>query len=79
MIFIIIRVIFSIATIGFAFYGLITSDYQYMSYMLFFLFGTVLLMGISEIRENKKSFRGIVSCIAAVFIFFVWLQGLFVN
>ncbi|WP_280771680.1 DUF3953 domain-containing protein [Salipaludibacillus daqingensis] len=77
MFFKILVTVFAILTIITAGYGLLNSTDKYTSYMLFFLGGTILMMGLAEIKRAKKSFWGYMSSAVAVFIYIVWIQDLY--
>ena len=49
-----LRILFSGITIALAGYGLITENYDFSKYMILFLGLALLVMGIEEIRQNKK-------------------------
>lgn len=70
----ILRLIFSILTVVFAGYSLITGNHEVMPYMMLFMGAMFLVMGIDEILESRKTL-GIISLIVAVFIFYVAVEG----
>lgn len=77
VVFKILGTVFAVLTIIVAGYGLLNTTDKYMSYMLFFMGGTILIMGLAEIQRDKKSFWGYLSSAVAVFIFIVWIQGMY--
>ncbi len=76
MFFKIIGSVFAVLTIFVAGYGLLNSTDIYTNYMLFFMGGTILMMGLAEIQREKKSFWGYLSSAVSVFVFIVWYQSL---
>jgi Protein of unknown function (DUF3953) len=72
----ILRVIFAVIIASIAGYGLITGDFEFQSYMLFFLSLMMLVMGLEEFQKERKV-TGWISIIAFVFVLFVSLQGFF--
>ncbi|WP_096438957.1 DUF3953 domain-containing protein [Alteribacter populi] len=77
MFFKILGTIFAALTIIVAGYGLLNSTDKYTSYMLFFMSGTFLMMGLAEFQRAKKSFWGYLCSTVALFTFIVWIQGLY--
>ena len=67
MILMILRVIFTIIAISFATYGLITSDFRFQNWMLFFFSLALLVTGVAELRKGHKIIGGL-SIAAFVFI-----------
>ena len=65
----ILKVILSVIVIALAGYGLITKNFEFMPYMIFFLGVFMLVTGASELQAKKKS--AIFFILAAVFLFFV--------
>ena len=49
-----LQIIFSIITVAFAGYGLLTRDFQFQAYMMLFLGLTMLVLGLQEFKRNKK-------------------------
>ncbi|WP_306822133.1 YczI family protein [Mesobacillus foraminis] len=74
----ILRVIFSVIVAFIAGYGLITKNFEFQSYMMFFLSLMMLVMGLEEFRKERKV-MGWISIVAFVFVLFVSLQGFFLN
>ncbi|MGD6876326.1 YczI family protein [Bacillus infantis] len=70
----ILRVIFAVITAIIAGYGLITDNFEYQSYMLLFLSLMMFVIGIEELRKERKV-TGWFSIIAFLFGSFVALQG----
>ncbi|MFD2045738.1 DUF3953 domain-containing protein [Ornithinibacillus salinisoli] len=50
----IFRYIFSIITLLIAVHGLITSNFVFQHYMMFFLGLTMLVMGLEEFKNKRK-------------------------
>ncbi|MBY0121624.1 YczI family protein [Bacillus sp. S/N-304-OC-R1] len=65
-----LRGIFAVIAFCLAGYSLITSKYQVMPYMLFFLGVMMLCTGISELKVKRKT-NAIISFTASVFVLFV--------
>lgn len=63
----IFRVVFTIIAISFATYGLITSDFRFQNWMLFFFSLALVVTGIGELRKGHKLIGGL-SIGAFVFI-----------
>lgn len=63
----ILRVVFTIVAISFATYGLITSDFRFQNWMLFFFSLALVVTGIGELRKGHKVIGGL-SITAFVFI-----------
>jgi hypothetical protein len=74
----ILRVIFAVIIASIAGYGLITGDFEFQSFMLFFLSLMMLVMGLEEFQKERKV-MGWISIIAFLFVLFVALQGLFMK
>ncbi|MBM7699805.1 DUF3953 domain-containing protein [Kurthia huakuii] len=68
MILLIVRVVLALIIASFAVYGLITEDFSYQAYMIFFL---GLLMLVIAIEAFKKGQKVAGSFAFAVFIFIV--------
>lgn len=68
LILLIVRVVLALITVSFAAYGLITKDFSYQAYMIFFL---GLLMLVIAIEAFKKGQKVAGSFAFAVFIFIV--------
>ncbi|TMU87237.1 DUF3953 domain-containing protein [Bacillus sp. BHET2] len=52
----ILRIIFSIGSLSFAIYGLITGDFKFNYIMILFLGITMLLMGLEEFHKERKGY-----------------------
>ncbi|WP_331000870.1 YczI family protein [Radiobacillus kanasensis] len=74
----ILRVIFAVIAAFIAGYGLITKNFEFQSYMMFFLSLMMLVMGLEEFRKERKV-MGWISIVAFLFVLFVSLQGFFLN
>ncbi len=75
----IIRVIFSIITIALSGYSLATQNFEFMPFMMFSLGVTMLVTGLTELKRKPKSFWGYMNIAASLFVFFVSIQGFFLN
>jgi len=51
-------------------YGLITKDFKFMSFMMFFVGVSMLVTGVAELQAKRKT-NAISSILAAAFLFFV--------
>ncbi len=69
-----LRILFSVLTVAFATYGLITKNYEYQGYMILFMGLMALVMGIKEIQQKRKM-MGWFFIIGFVFTFCVAIQG----
>ncbi|WP_231687560.1 YczI family protein [Bacillus sp. FJAT-22090] len=65
-----LRVIFAAIAICFAMYALITNKYQVMPYMLFFLGLMGVVIGVSELKVDRRT-SAIISFLASAFALFV--------
>ena len=74
----ILRVIFAVIVAIIGGYGLITKNFEFQSYMLFFLCLMMLVMGLEEFQKGRKVYAWI-SIFAFLFILFVSLQGLVLS
>ncbi|VDG97668.1 Uncharacterised protein [Lysinibacillus sphaericus] len=66
----VLGVVLSVIVITLAGYGLIIKNFEFMSYMFFFLGVFILSIGVRELKA-KRSTNAIVSIIGAAFILFV--------
>ena len=66
----ILKVILSVIVIALAGYGLITKNFEFMSYMILFLGVFILVTGVSELQEKKKT-SAILFFLISAFLFFV--------
>jgi Protein of unknown function (DUF3953) len=67
------HIILSITVISLAGYGLITGDFKFQPYMIFFLSLTMLVMGLREFQKGNKGY-GWLGTVTFLFIFFVSIQ-----
>lgn len=74
----ILQVLFSALTMGLAIFGLLTENFEYQSLMLFSMGLMILVMGIRELRKEKKAFAYFIMS-AAAFILYVSIEGFFLN
>lgn len=66
----VMRIIFSVIGAGLGAYALITDNFQVMPFMLFSLGAMMLVTGISELQEKRKT-MAIISFLSAAFALFV--------
>ncbi|WP_186673750.1 DUF3953 domain-containing protein [Sporosarcina sp. BP05] len=64
------RVILSVIVIALAGYGLITKNFEFMPYMMFFLGAFILVMGVLELQAKRMT-NAIISFLGSAFILFV--------
>lgn len=74
----ILRVLFAVIVALIAGYGLITKNFEYQSFMMFFLSLMMLVMGLEEFQKERKV-MGWFSIVAFLFVLFVSLNGFFLN
>ncbi|SET94037.1 Protein of unknown function [Salinibacillus kushneri] len=74
----ILRYIFSIIAMVFAVYGLITSDFNFQPYMMFFLGLMLLVMGVEEFQKERKAY-GWLLVVVFLFLLFVSIQTLLLR
>ena len=74
----ILRYVLSVITLLFASYGLITKDFKFGDFMIFFLGLTMLVMGLEEFRKERKVMGW---CLIAVFLLslFVSIEGFILS
>ncbi|KHF38550.1 YczI family protein [Halalkalibacter okhensis] len=75
---IILRVLFAVIAAFIAGYGLITKNFEFQSYMMFFISLMVLVIGLEEFRKERKV-SGWISIVAFLFVLFVSLLVFFWN
>ena len=66
----ILRIILSVIVMALAGYSLITKNFEFMSYMMFFVGVLMLVTGVAELQAKRK-INAISSILAATFLFFV--------
>ncbi|MFC0562564.1 YczI family protein [Halalkalibacter alkalisediminis] len=74
----ILRIIFAIIVLILGGYGSITGNYEAMPYMMFFLGAMLFVMGVSEIKMERKR-MGYFSIIVSLFVFYVSMEGFLFN
>ncbi|MEH7014857.1 DUF3953 domain-containing protein [Neobacillus niacini] len=74
----ILRYFLSVLTMLFAIYGLITSNFQFNHFMIFFLGLTMLVMGLEEFRKERKA-NGWLFVVVFLFLLFVSIKGFLLN
>ncbi|MCM3570265.1 YczI family protein [Neobacillus mesonae] len=74
----ILRYIFSVVTILFAAYGLVSKNYQFNYIMMFLLGLTMLILGLEEFRKEKKM-NGWLFVIVFLFSLFVSIKGFLLS
>lgn len=75
----IIKAIFSIIGIALAGYSQVTQNFKFVPFMMFSLGVTMLMAGLMELKRKPKSFWGYMNIATSLFVFFVSIQGLFLN
>ncbi|WP_147536161.1 YczI family protein [Bacillus marasmi] len=73
-----LHIILSITVISLAGYGLITKDFKFLPYMMFFLGLTMLVMGLREFQKGQKGY-GWLSIVVFIFILFVVFNSFLLN
>jgi len=74
----ILQVLFSALTMGLAIFGLLTENFEYQNLMLLSMGLMILVMGIRELRKEKKAFAYFIM-LAAAFILYVSIEGFLLN
>lgn len=74
----ILQILFSALTMGLAIFGLFTENFEYQNLLLLSMGLMVLVMGIRELRKEKKAFAYIIM-LAAAFILYVSIEGFLLN
>ncbi|KGR76322.1 DUF3953 domain-containing protein [Ureibacillus sinduriensis] len=75
---IILKVIFAVTVACIAGYSLITKNFEFQFYMIFFLSLMILVMGLEEFKKEQK-IRGWISIVIFLFILIVSLAGFLLN
>ncbi|MDQ0273687.1 multisubunit Na+/H+ antiporter MnhE subunit [Cytobacillus purgationiresistens] len=70
--------VISIIVFIIAMYSLITKDFKYQSLMIFSLGLLMLVLGLKEFQQERKSI-GWLSIITCIFILFVSIQGFLLS
>jgi hypothetical protein len=74
-----LRIVFAIITLVLVGYGLTTEKSGVvLPYMMLFMGAMLLVMGISEIKNERKQI-GFISIIVSLFVFYVSIQGFLLN
>lgn len=71
----IVRIFLSIVVFVLAGFMLLTQNFEYMSYLMLLLGVSILLTGVIELKKDKYAFTGYLSIFAALFVFYVSIQG----
>ncbi|MDE5416166.1 DUF3953 domain-containing protein [Alkalihalobacterium chitinilyticum] len=71
----VLRIILSIIVVVLAGFMLLTQNFAFMSYLMLLLGVSVLLTGALELKKDKYSFMGYLNIFAALFAFYVSIQG----
>jgi hypothetical protein len=71
----ILRITLSLIVVILGIYGLLTSNFTTLPYLMFFLALMSLVNGISELQKQRKP-SGILSIFASVIVFFVLILTL---
>jgi len=66
----ILRVSLLVIVMALAGYSLITKDFKFMSFMMFFVGVSMLVTGVAELQAKRKT-NAISFILAAAFLFFV--------
>ncbi|MBM7602647.1 putative membrane protein YkvI [Metabacillus crassostreae] len=69
-----LQVIFSVAVISLAGYGLITEDFRFQPYMMLLLGVTMLVMGLREFQKGQKGY-GLLSIVVFLLVLFVSINS----
>ncbi|MBA2175013.1 hypothetical protein H0266_08925 [Halobacillus locisalis] len=72
------RLLFSVLVISSSVYILVTKNFDFIPYLLMALGASTLVIGISEVRSDKRNFWGYVS-IAATFVVLYTLFDILSN
>ena len=75
----ILRIVLSLTTITLAIYVLITSNFEFMPYMMLSLGALMLFIGIVEIRRQRKAYWGYISIVVSLFVVYVAIQGFLLH
>ncbi|MBP1971072.1 hypothetical protein J2Z83_003209 [Virgibacillus natechei] len=74
-----LKIVFALITLVLAGYGLTTGNsIVVLPYMMLFMGALLLVMGISEIKNERKQI-GFMSIIVSLFVFYVSIQGFLLN
>lgn len=69
----VLQALLAILTLGLAIFGLITENFDYQHFMLLSMGLMILVMGIRELRKEKKAFAYFI-ILAAAFILYVAVE-----
>lgn len=75
----IIRMIIASIVIVLACYSLITENFKFMPYMMFFLGVSMMISGLMELQRERKSLWGYMNIGISIFVFFVSIQMILFN
>ncbi|WP_141992272.1 MULTISPECIES: DUF3953 domain-containing protein [Bacillaceae] len=74
----IVKLILVIIVLALSAYQLITRNFELMPYSMLFLGALMLVMGLAEFQKDRKG--GFLGCVVvSLFLFFVSIQGFFLN
>ncbi|WP_260287010.1 DUF3953 domain-containing protein [Peribacillus aracenensis] len=74
----IVKLILAMIVLAVSAYQLITGNFELMPYSMLFLGALMLVTGLVELQKDRKG--GFLSCIVvSLFLFFVSIQGFFLN
>ena len=73
------RFILALIVIALSSYSLISNNFESMPFMMLFLGAFMLVSGLSELQKDRKRFEGYMFIVVSIFIFFVSIQGFFVE
>lgn len=74
----ILQILFSVLTLGLAIFGILTENFEYQNFMLLSMGLTILVMGIRELRKEKKAFAYFI-ILAAAFMLYVSIESFLLN
>lgn len=70
--------VLSVIVILIAAYGFITEDFKFQSFMLFFLGLLMLVLGLKEFQQERKS-TGWLAIVTCLFVLFVSIKGFLLS
>ncbi|MGG0412592.1 DUF3953 domain-containing protein [Peribacillus simplex] len=74
----IVRIILAIVVIVLSGYSLITQTLELMPYYMFFLGALILVIGLAELRKDRKVW-GYMNIAISLFVFFASIQAFLMN
>ncbi|SIS06955.1 Protein of unknown function [Peribacillus simplex] len=74
----IVKLILAMIVLAVSVYQLITGNFELMPYSMLFLGALMLVTGLVEFQKDRKG--GFIGClVVSLFLFFVSIQGFFLN